>query len=468
MQILALFQTNMPWGVMIVSALLGLVAAWLVIYFYRRFKTTETDAEEDDWGPRGLRLDSERRPPSVTPEAEPHEVGVIDGTVPERITAPLVSASADTRAQETIEGLSPRLQPTPAVTELNPTEAVKQSLAEEISTRTEEPHEGQTLPMTTPLSDEIRGKPDTTPEGQAAVDQAEPEYPPLEPYEPPRIEPIVPRKPAPSNRPVAAPSAPVSAARATPTIPIPSLQQNPLPRMSAAERTPKPEARLVQTPEPIPASTQRETPGHLDGPSARGGDGPGATPQHSSDLGDMADIGTLANYGKSGDDGGGRGGTIALAGIVLVVVAAVLAFIFVPSLRSAITKGKGAEADVPKAQIFITRAEPSNANSNAGAKNDSNLNQQKMKGTVQNTTTNESLSGLVVGLSLIPRSKQGAPTNIDAPVTPDQIGAGEAGDFDFDVDATKFEKYKVVSLKTKNGKDVPFTFPQSSTTSTNQ
>ncbi|HEY6330793.1 MAG TPA: hypothetical protein VI756_15785, partial [Blastocatellia bacterium] len=407
MLILALFQTKMPWGVMIVSALLGLVAAWLVVYFYRRFKKSESEAEgEDDWGPRGLRLSSEPAPARVISESEPHDASVADEPAPERMTAPLVSADAsadvsaggDTSRQETLEGLSePRLQPTPPVTALNPQEAIEQSLAEEL---TEQSPERQTLTMTTPLGDQIWAKSDSGPQGGAVVDQRAPQYVPLEPYEPPRIEPIVPRKPAAGTQPKAMPSAPISGSPVNPTIPIPSLQDTPLPIMSAAERSPQREARLVRTPESSPESSQTEGAEHLDGPSARSGDGSGAgRPQSLSHHDDMADIGTLANYGKSEDDGGGRGGTIALAAVLLLVVAGVLAYIFIPSVHSALTKGNGAEADAPKAQIFITRAEVANANanSNAVAKNNPSPNQQKMKGTVQNTT-NESLGGLVVGI----------------------------------------------------------------------
>jgi hypothetical protein len=462
MLLLSLIQsppaTRMPWGVMVVSALIVLLGVLLLVFFFRRFKRTEKEAEtEDEWGSRwglGLNADATQQTPSnqaTLTEGRTLSLGspaidaVEKGSAVSE-TAPFGSVPSQTNESDAAaEELEPRLQPTPAAAELSPPESVKQQIQEEPTLSGASPGPEQSGVVSSPFGDEIWSElgpgvaESQNPTAGQLPDQAKKEIQAAvsgavrEPYEPPRIEPIVPRRQGASS-----------------AGSIPKLQEAPMPVTSAAQRAPRSEVKLVQPPPSLAASTESTTRSQGNEPgspvAARGHSDGASTEQITSPA--RMDIGTLANYGNTPDDGGGRGGTIALAGIILIIVAAILSYVFIPSVHSTFAKlrGQGAADDTPKAQVFTERS-------------DTTTNLWKIKGTVQNISQ-DPLGDLVVGLSLEPRS-EGSATSLDAAVTPDQIGAGETGNFDFQVDAQQYKGYRVVKLKTKSGKDVAFAAPKS-------
>jgi hypothetical protein len=451
--------TRMPWGVMVASALIVLLGVLLLVFFFRRFKKTEKEADtEDEWGSRwglGLNADATQQKPSKeAARTEGRTLGLgspATDTADERVAVSETGAFGSAASQTTqndaaTEDLEPRLQPTPVVAELSPPESAKQQIREEPTVSGALPAPEQPGAISSPFGDEIWSE--LAPGAAASQNPAPGQHPDeasqairpavsagvlREPYEPPRIEPIVPRKQ----------SASLAGS-------IPKPQEAPMPASSAAQRRSRAEVKLVQPPPPLAATTessidpQENEPaspvaarGHSDGALAEQITGPA-----------RLDIGTLANYGNTPDDGGGRGGTMALAGIILIIVAAIFAYVFIPSVHSTFAKlrGQGAADDTPKAQVFTERS-------------DTTTNLWKIKGTVQNVSQ-DSLGDLVVGLSLEPRS-EGSATSLDAAVTPDQIGAGETGNFEFQVDAQQYKGYRVIKLKTKSGKDVAFASPKS-------
>ena len=437
MVILSLIQSNqtarMPWGVVIISALIVILGVSLLVYFFRRFKTSEAEAEADDhWRAPGLRLTADRPEAPASGDhgardTQPVGSAPVAGYAPLSVTLPLASP-ATPAAEESSAGaeeLEPRLRPAPSVSELSPGEAVKQHMAEENAPAIPAP---QISDAASPFAQDVWAEL----EGAGAV-PAKSVAPaaPRDPYEPPRIEPIVPRKQA---------TSPASVRT------VPDLTP---PNASAAERSPRPEVKLVHTPESTPSlsSTRDSLADAVGGPV----DVPPAAVAASSAQISHEDMGTLAHYGDDDDDGGGRGGTIALAAIIFIIVAGFLVYRFVPSVHSAFSRARNqaADADNPKAQVFTERG-------------DTTTNLWKMKGTVQNISS-DSLANLVVGLSLEPRS-EGSATHIDAPVTPDQIGGGEVGTFEFQVDAQQYKGFRITNLKTAGGKDVAFAAPKSSPT----
>jgi len=437
---------KMPWGVMIVSALIVILGVLLLVYFFKRFKTTETDADDEQWSRGsglGLRPGTEKK---TVPEPSVERITLDLGSplvepgsqpIPPSIVVPFASEplGEDDLAKEELE---PRLQPSAPATVLNPVEPVKQDQKETAGPAptqqiwSEGPQPTMALSSSTPARN--------TAQPVSSVVR--------EPYEPPRIEAIVPRKQG-ANLRVAQPEQQAPA---------------PVPVTGAAQSAPRPGARYVQPSPERQINVELSRPGTQ--PAQRRAEANYVMPKHD-------DIGTLANYGKDADDGGGgRGGTVILAGIIVIIVGAVLAYAFIPGVHSAISRirGQAASEDALKAQIFTERvadtSTSSNANSNAKAntKPDANANIWKIKGTVQNVSP-DPLSDLVVGLNLEGRGAEASTESISIPVTPDQIAAGDAGTFEFEVDAQKFKAYRVTKLTTKSGKAINFAAPKTAAAS---
>jgi hypothetical protein len=79
------------------------------------------------------------------------------------------------------------------------------------------------------------------------------------------------------------------------------------------------------------------------------------------------------------------------------------------------------------------------------------------KGTLQNIS-DQPLTGLVVTISLEPRGG-GALVTEDLQVTPDEIPPGQQGAYEFQVETKKYQRYRIVGLKTKNGLNLTFVKP---------
>ena len=164
-------------------------------------------------------------------------------------------------------------------------------------------------------------------------------------------------------------------------------------------------------------------------------------------------IGTLSNYDKPAEEAG-RGGTITLAVVILVIGGAVAAYFLSARLHSAVndwvdrTRGVRAvpESEPAKAQIFPMRPELQKDKSQAVA-----------RGTVMNTSAEE-LGGLSVEVSLT--KKDGAqPDSRNVAITPEKLAAGRQGTYEFDFDAGAYTGYRVMRLLNNDGKEIKFTTP---------
>ncbi len=168
----------------------------------------------------------------------------------------------------------------------------------------------------------------------------------------------------------------------------------------------------------------------------------------------QSSIGTLSNYGKPADDEGGRGGTITLAVVVIIIGGAVASYFLSPKLHSAVndwvarTRGSGAlsESEPVKAQIFPSRPELTKDQPQAVA-----------RGTVINISSEE-LAGLSVEVALT-RKDGGAPDSRGIPVIPDKLPAGQQGVYEFDLDPGQYAGYQVVKLRNNEGKVIKVATP---------
>ncbi|HKP86523.1 MAG TPA: hypothetical protein VJZ26_10525 [Blastocatellia bacterium] len=169
-------------------------------------------------------------------------------------------------------------------------------------------------------------------------------------------------------------------------------------------------------------------------------------------------IGALSNYGRPAEKDGGRGGTIALLAVVLIVGGGLLAYLFVPSVHSAANawvahlRGTDVEearrlAMTPKAVIYPR------------VNSEVIKNQVKIKGAIENMWT-EPLENLTVEVAL-QRGGDAPPQTINVAVSPNPLPQNQRGTFDFEYDGkrdTGFIGYKITKLLS-NGNEVKFTSP---------
>jgi hypothetical protein len=170
-------------------------------------------------------------------------------------------------------------------------------------------------------------------------------------------------------------------------------------------------------------------------------------------------IGALSNYGKPLEKDGGRGGTIALLAVILIIGGGLLAYFLSPSISSGINawvkRLRGADVEearraamTPKAVIyprFNTEIDKT---------------QVKIKGAVDNIW-NEPLENLTVEVSL-QRGGDAPPEVINVAVSPSPLSPNQRGTFDFQYEGkrdTGFTGYKITKLFT-NGNEIKFTSPQ--------
>lgn len=204
------------------------------------------------------------------------------------------------------------------------------------------------------------------------------------------------------------------------------------------------------------ASERRAPAGAILGLPTEGARGPMVlgTPARSKDE---IGIGELSRYGKPLEKDGGRGGTIALLLVILIVGGGIAAYLLVPSVNSQvntwIARARGVDPNrtpqstEPKAMIFASRVP------------ETNKNMVKAKGTVDNISK-ETLEGLAIEIRLERASNQ-SPEIRTIPVTPEQLEPNGHGVYEFEYDGdreTGFNRYTITRLLS-NGNELRYTSP---------
>ena len=319
---------------------------------------------------------------------------------------------------------------------------------------------------------------------------------PREPFEPPTIKPITPREqsemmrsqqPAPrATHDLYASSTPNESAASEPPVSTTRLYGQSLESETRREpqtRTPyeqrgtrelaaEPAATDVRstpigepvetsfTPAHVNRARERRAPaGAILGLPAEGAQGPmvlGKPVRSKDEIG----IGELSRYGKPMEKDGGRGGTIALLLVVLIIGGALAVYLFVPSVKSEVNawvaRVRGVDPNRttlsgdPKATIWASRIP------------ETNKNMVKAKGSVDNISK-EALEGLAIEVRLERASNQ-SPETITVPITPDRLEPSGHGVYEFEYDGnreTGFVKYTITRLLS-NGKELRYTSPNQS------
>jgi len=169
----------------------------------------------------------------------------------------------------------------------------------------------------------------------------------------------------------------------------------------------------------------------------------------------QADIGSLSNYGKQSDAPGGRTGSIVLGALAIVIAAAVLSYLYIPSLNSRVNafvsrvRHAGEVTTIPpKAKVFPSR--------NAEVVK----NMVKARGAVDNVSDPpEVLENLTLEISL--KRGNGTSEVRQVPVTPAQLAPGQRGTYEFEYDGkrdTGFTGYAIVKLWAGDA-EIKFTSP---------
>lgn len=483
--------------VVVVVVFVFLAGVSLLVYFFRRYKKTEKEAQ-DEWdrpeqslfAAPALPADREQPHSAATAasahdeipepvgepmhdpslalaidpqppvETQPSTAGVDnDVTTPIIAAAPideisqpatqvLSSPSREPESDAAIEaisfddddlwaGLEAAEQESPASTQLLGVEAAPaEPLAEiQIPTEIAEPAKLQSQTSQTELL------------GAARVDAPaprEPFEPPSitrivhrEPWEPPHIEPLKPRVQSPPT--LAEPTAANTQLLASP----PALHQPP---PASAEIVAASGTSLAETEAPLvaPAGARamRIPAGSILGLPAERSHAPlvlGEPARPRDEIG----IGALSNYGKSAESGG-HAGTIALGVVILLVGGAIASYLLVPSVKTraneVVARIRGIDPnpppaiDQPKARIFLARGEAVK-------------NTVKARGAVDNVSE-ETLNDLSVEVSI--ERWNGAPPEIrKIAVKPAQLIPNQRGVFEFEYDgnrATGFSGYRPVRL----------------------
>jgi hypothetical protein len=453
---------KLPWAFLVLFGLLALFAVGLLIYFLRRVRRTEKEAEED-WGPssRGILL-----APATLAEAGPEKRG---GTQLDQVSltnepgSPVTATSGLKEAQPpVIPASAPKEPELPAVADSaqNEPAPVEPQILNETPTplRHVEAHSVPAQPVQTVTEPGQEPAPVSQPELQPSLAEpgspfdeeiwSELESPPQhaaaneldpvttagvtglkEPYEPPRIVPIVPRQDQAQHGEL--PATRISG----PT--------------TASQQTPVKKARLEVRPPVSKSSKPTSAPaGSILGLPAEAAAGPFII-DRSRGREDSVAVGTLANYDKAPDEAAGHSGTIALMVVILLVSAALVTYFAIPSAHTGIdnlvARLRGIkEPPKPVAQVF-----PSTL--------DETKDPAVAKGALQNIS-DQTLNGLVVIVSLEPRGG-GTPITQDVQVSPDEIAPAQQGTYEFQIETKKYQKYKVAGLKSRDGATLAYVKP---------
>jgi hypothetical protein len=211
------------------------------------------------------------------------------------------------------------------------------------------------------------------------------------------------------------------------------------------------------TPAHVNRGRERRAPaGAVLGLPTEGAQGPMVlgTPVRSKDE---IGIGELSRYGKPLVKDGGRGGTITLLLVILIIGGALAVYLFVPSVNSQVNawvaRMRGVDPNRsllsgdPKAMIFASRVP------------ETNKNMVKAKGSIDNISK-ETLEGLAIEVRL-ERANNQSPEILKIPITPEQLEPNAHGVYEFEYDGnreTGFIKYTITRLLS-NDKEVRYTSP---------
>ena len=453
-----------PWAVLIVVGVLVLAGVSFIVYLFMRLKTSDKEIEEEDWKSSRHTLLVEPEPPHshVPTDVDRGRDASVESELLARtreialVPEPRPSADALGSAIEEQGGTAEYDAGNEAATGMSQGEDATPILVEPVA---EVPHSEAaksespvSAPAASPFGEDVWAALETPPvdvsptPSLASVPQKVETPRVREPFEPPRIEPILPRD-------VPAGAGLVSG---TPVPPVTSLD--------ASQRTPAPQARLqtaagnleihtgIDTEPALPKTDRggKHVTGAILGLPSEPSAGPMILGEPAHRLGEP-EVASLSHYGEALDDSKGRGGLITLLAVVLIVAAAALSYLLVPSVHANVNAfmaklkaGEPVGPPPPKAQIFRLTYE-------------ANTNPIKVTCALQNSSS-EVLSGLKVDLTLEPKDV-GQPSSIQAQVTPDQVTPGQQGTFEFTLDGNLYKGYRIKDVKAGNGSTVPFATP---------
>jgi hypothetical protein len=449
--ILALIQQQRPsWLVWSGVALVFVIGLSLLVYFIIRMRRSDRETEEDWNAAKSTLIDAETvlRPtredqawpsptaaqpvaitdPAVVPPTEP---GPVHPTVSRsEIPAPLaVETTSDSAAAEPA-GAAP--EDHTAASQPQPDSGGYPGApgTELFASADSAPEANRPAPTEAAvLEDDVWEQLDRAgqvPDSDAVVEQPRA----AARFEPPRIEPIVPR------RAYEPPTITQIVAKTDPASAVPAGSPTTSQFSSAADRKAEPAVEpahqhvsarsprsLGESATVAPKKASRFASGSVLGLPAEPSDKPMTFAAPREGGRNHEDIGSLANYGKPGDDEPrGHWGTITLAAAILLVAGGVLAYLYNPGFQGWVerlrmkARGTTAEAqpadDRPKVKVLPQRSQAEN-------------NQVKSWGYVFNNTNDEVLSGLAVELSMIGRD--GANETVTVSVNPSELQPGFAG-----------------------------------------
>jgi len=495
--------------VVIVFAALALVGGVvLVVYFYRRFKASDKEPEED-WqsGMRALFVEpgakadggsaapvlpgqvskaapiaqnTEAQPtPSLsrpdTPQPAPPVVALprlsgteIDNKLPAAAEPPLIDTkppAAPVLYETTTQALSSqgadREEASPFDEDVL---AGLETAVQPPANRTIEASSvdgGRTRPFTPPdRTSQVRAPRGTEPFDAASTSLLRNATPRVrEPWEPPSIRLMTHREPyePPSIRPLDNREQPAQAIRETrPSRPAPHEILQPKPELAAQPAAPE---MIGPAPLRAGASGSHAPAGSVLGLPAGASSAPlrlGTPARARADVG----IGALANYGKDTDPVTSRAGTVVLLVVVVVVAAAGLSYMFLPAIHSrvnhVVARMRGVDDSPPEAVVP--------AKAMVWPSRNPEVVKNMARGAVDNTTTSqptpETLENLSVEISL-ERGNGGAAEVRSVAVNPPSLAPGQRGLFEFEYDGkrdTGFTGYKILKLKSGDS-EIKFTTP---------
>jgi hypothetical protein len=464
--------------VIVGAALVFIVGVSLVVYFYRRYKRVEKESE-DDWDvlkgslfvkatASEKRSQIEDAPASIESSAPvTQEASSFKGATRE-FASQVEQPSKEPEPSVTPEPVAELITPAPVV-ESRPTEMLASpSLREPISTPVAQPDSGE-------VEEDIWA--DLEIEEQPVM-ALEPEPPRVarvegpshrEPFEPPAIEPLSPREQA-STREFHSIKPPETESNerverhtvmlgSTPTETLPAEPTRRETREFAAERVAPATTGVVESSMAggVSRVSHRAPPGSILGLPAEYSHQPlilGPPARPDSETG----IGGLTHYGEDLGPKGGRGGTIALAVVVILLAGGVASYLFVPSVHTrasawiARVRGTDAQgvfqASKPKAQI-IPSLRP-----------EVNRNMVTARGAVDNIS-DEPLENLEIEVSL-QHGGDAPPEMRRIPVTPNPLPPAARGGFQFEYDGkrdTGYAGYKITKLFS-NGIEIKYRAPE--------
>ena len=476
-------QTRLSKVVIVAAALVLIAGVSLLVYFYRRYKRSEKEPE-DDWELSRSSLFVNAPSAEQKTEQAASKTSEASAEAPERPAAEIAGTREfvsdaklpqPSEANQLVEIPSPepRAEPVePPLTQMlaspskEPAAELKAESGDEatvfdkeVLAGLEESEQPTMMFESQPIaSDPIPPPPE--PPRSARVDQ--PSH--REPFEPPRIEPLKPREHEATTLRMISPvlpgtqankerndTAPLSSVSpGAPEAPLPPepvrVMPQPVAEWSAASST--------RMPEPSAAGRAYRAPaGSVLGIPAEASSKPlilGNPARPAEETG----IGALTNYGKDQGPSGGRGGTVALLVVLLLLGGALALYFFVPSIHARVNdwvaniRGKRASAPQLRAQVIPAYRPKLNKNGMV-----------TWEVPVDNIT-NDPIENLTAEISLL-RAGDAPPELRTVSATPNPLPPGQRGTFEFEYDGkreTGFIGYRVTKLFS-NGVEIRFSTP---------